>query len=602
MNKVILIIFLISSQIVLAQSTLPKCQGSDYKKYNNCFGEAVEQNGNYIGEFKNGKYHGQGTHTSKKNNKFVGEFREGKKVLGTYTFNNGDKILINNYKYGSYYGKANTHFEETKYVGEIVLKEKNDDIEIIAHGQGTHTFFKGPNKGKKYVGNYKDGVEHGQGTHTFKNGDKYVGNYKNGVAHGQGTYTWGSGPNKGDKYVGNYKDGVEHGQGTYTFKNGNKYVGNYKNGVEHGQGTYTWGSGPNKGDKYVGNYKNGVVHGQGTYTFKNGRKYVGKFKENRPDGHGILINEKTGYFYTGNFKNGKYEGVGTEILKDGSRYTGEFKNDEYEGKGVYLYSNGDKYIGQFKKGIIDGQGVKTFKDGRKYFGEFKDGQYEGLGTYIYSDRRKYVGEFKKGRFHSSGVLYDKDGKILKELKNDIFNFSFLSQDLINYSILIEEDFNSAMFIYRHQNSNIIGTIFDYENYEFFSKTYINKYNETISYVQPAYLKILNDQKSYQREEYRLKKFEYNYTSETLGSSLLTFKVPDEMNKYINESIPFSISTLSQTAWYGGTFTLIQNDYDLKKILNNNPDTFCKIILHTKKLNVNIKEFKKSELSLLEKNC
>ena len=97
MNKIILIIFLIFSQIVLAQSTLPKCQGSDYKKYNKCFGEAIEQNGNYIGEFKNGKYHGKGIYTSKRNSKFVGEFRDGKKGLGTYTFGE-DKVLINNYK------------------------------------------------------------------------------------------------------------------------------------------------------------------------------------------------------------------------------------------------------------------------------------------------------------------------------------------------------------------------------------------------------------------------------------------------------------------------------------------------------------------------
>jgi len=62
MNRIILI-FLISSQIVLAQSNLPKCQGSDFKKYNNCFGEVADQDGNYKGEFKNGKYHGQGTGT-----------------------------------------------------------------------------------------------------------------------------------------------------------------------------------------------------------------------------------------------------------------------------------------------------------------------------------------------------------------------------------------------------------------------------------------------------------------------------------------------------------------------------------------------------------
>lgn len=185
----------------------------------------------------------------------------------------------------------------------------------------------------------------------------------------------------------------------------------------------------------------------------------------------------------------------------------------------------------------------------------------------------------------------------------LFSTNFLlSREILNYSILIEEDFDSAMFIYRYQNLENSGEIFDYENYEFFSKTYKNKFSETASFVQPAHLKISNDQLSYQRREYRLKKFEYDYNVTRSGLSLLTFKVPMEMEKYINEGIPFSISTLSKTAWYAGTFTLVQNDSDLKEILSNNPDTFCKIILHTKKINKTIREFKKSELSLSEKKC
>ena len=121
-------------------------------------------------------------------------------------------------------------------------------------------------------------------------------------------------------------------------------------------------------------------------------------------------------------------------------------------------------------------------------------------------------------------------------------------------------------------------------------------------MQPAHLKISNDQLSYQRREYRLKKFEYDYNVNRSGLSLLTFKVPMEMDKYINESIPFSISTLSKTAWYAGTFTLVQNDNDLKEILSNNPEIFCKIILHTKKINKTIRDFKKTELSQLGQKC
>ena len=106
-----------------------------------------------------------------------------------------------------------------------------------------------------------------------------------------GTYIWGSGPNKGDKYVGEWKDDKKHGQGTYTSANapnkGDKYVGEYKDDKRHGQGTYTWGDdGPNKGDKYVGELKDGNYHGQGTYTFASGAKYVGEHKDDKKHGQG----------------------------------------------------------------------------------------------------------------------------------------------------------------------------------------------------------------------------------------------------------------------------------------------------------------------------
>ena len=511
----------------------------------------------------------------------------------------------------SAYSKEITLPDGSKYRGEI----KNGQ----AHGKGTSTnqnFI----KFYKYVGEFKNNKRDGYGTAFHENGSKYIGEFKNNKLNGLGTVIcaikdeckeihgmFAQGQINGQAIIinkdggilyGNFKNGSLEGLGFSINKNKDKYFGYYKEGDPNGLGTNV----KFNGERYFGQVKNFKANGYGTEIFPSGHKFTGFFRDNLPNGHGILINERTEYFYTGNFKNGKYEGVGTEIFKDGNRYSGQFKNNEYEGRGVYVYSNGDKYTGQFKKGIFEGQGVKIFKDGRKYFGEFKDGQYEGSGTYIYSDRRKYVGDFKKGRFHGSGTLYDKDGKILKESKNDTFEFSFLSKDIINYSILIEEDFNSVMFIYRDRNYQTIGRIFDYENFEFFSKTYMNNYNETISYVQPAYLKISNDQKSYQREDYRLKKFEYNYTNKTLGSSLLTFKVPIEMNKYINESNPFSISTLSKTSWYGGTFTLVQNDNDLKEILNNNSDTFCKIILHTEEINKTIREFKKTELSSLGKKC
>jgi len=163
---------------------LPDCKSSSTYKHN-CFGTFTFASGNkYVGEFKNGKRHGQ----------------------GTFTYAGGDG---------------------EKYVGEF----KNDKY----NGQGTYTYA----DGDKYVGEWKDDKIHGQGTFTFASGNKYVGEFKNGKKHGQGTFTYAS----GDKYVGEHKNDKRHGQGTYTFASGDKYVGEFKNGKYNGQGTYTYADG-----------------------------------------------------------------------------------------------------------------------------------------------------------------------------------------------------------------------------------------------------------------------------------------------------------------------------------------------------------------------
>ena len=79
--------------------------------------------GKYVGDYKDGKYHGQGTYTFANGSKYVGEWKDGKR-----------------------------------------------------HGQGTLTEV----NGSKYVGEFKDDKFHGQGTLTHPDGRKYVGEFKDG--------------------------------------------------------------------------------------------------------------------------------------------------------------------------------------------------------------------------------------------------------------------------------------------------------------------------------------------------------------------------------------------------------------------------------------
>ena len=123
----------------LVPGTQSVAVGALIRSWNNCQGTLTIADGTYadgnkyVGEWKEGKEHGQGTFTSALGGKYVGEWKDG------------------NY-----------------------------------HGQGTYTTA----KGDKYVGEYKYGKAGGKGSKTYANGDKYVGEWKNGEMHGQGTKTY----------------------------------------------------------------------------------------------------------------------------------------------------------------------------------------------------------------------------------------------------------------------------------------------------------------------------------------------------------------------------------------------------------------------------
>lgn len=129
--------------------------------------EIKENNGNYIGETKNGKKDGQ----------------------GKFTWNDG-----------------------TTYEGEW----KNNKMD----GAGTLTT---PSKGV-YAGNFKDNKKNGQGKYNFANGDVYEGNFEKDKMSGQGKYTFLN----GEIYYGEFSNNQFNGQGTYT-KDGKSYSGTWKN-------------------------------------------------------------------------------------------------------------------------------------------------------------------------------------------------------------------------------------------------------------------------------------------------------------------------------------------------------------------------------------
>ena len=162
----------------------------------------------YIGEFKDGKRHGEGKLTTRTGRTFVGEWKNGKK--------DGYGIWEDKYfKYIGYFKNGRIHGS-----GEYIAKNN----QTLTH----------------YIGEWKEGFQDGYGTAKYNNGSTYDGEFKKGQKHGQGSWKW---ENVG-KYEGGWKEGKRDGQGTYTYLEDHKtaegiYIGQWKDGKRHGQGTYT---------------------------------------------------------------------------------------------------------------------------------------------------------------------------------------------------------------------------------------------------------------------------------------------------------------------------------------------------------------------------
>ena len=112
-----------------AESSLPKCKGK-FNKWTNCHGTKESKKGHkYVGEFLNGKFHGQGIFTYK-GRKYVGQYKNHKRHgQGTYTYSNGDKY-VGEWKKGKRHGKgtlthANGKVEEGIWKKNKLVKSKS---------------------------------------------------------------------------------------------------------------------------------------------------------------------------------------------------------------------------------------------------------------------------------------------------------------------------------------------------------------------------------------------------------------------------------------------------------------------------------------------
>lgn len=157
----------------------------------------------YKGAVRQGKYHGFGSlamHFTYSQGEYVGEWYEGKRHgYGIERFNQGE-VYEGYWELDLYHGH-----------GEMVYEDAS-----------------------RFEGFYCRGKWHGEGVRTLETGDQITGVFQDGLLNGSGIMKFA------DKrhYHGEFRNTRRHGLGVLTFANGDRYEGPFENDLPHGEGKY----------------------------------------------------------------------------------------------------------------------------------------------------------------------------------------------------------------------------------------------------------------------------------------------------------------------------------------------------------------------------
>ena len=145
-------------------------------------------------------------------------------------------------------------------------------------------------KGDMYVGSFNKSkkLPEGFGVMAFKEtGNMHQGYFHKGKAQGPGILFIGKGPLKGSKVVGHFKQGYYEGLCKITSPNGNEYLGSIKKNQKSGKGKET----TKKGEVYEGYFAGDKRQGWGLLTKPDGSSYEGEWKNGAPEGVGKSVDK-----------------------------------------------------------------------------------------------------------------------------------------------------------------------------------------------------------------------------------------------------------------------------------------------------------------------
>ena len=205
------------------------------KDKNQGYGQFIEKDKRYDGNYENGYRSGHGIMTWNNGDEYDGKWALDKMIKGTLTYANGNIYqgeFKNDLQGGNgvmYYADSHTYVRGQWKDGKVVIKE--DEGAYI--NDTLIGFFKVyvDEKGNKWKGYFKDSTLNstlnGEAKYYGVNGITYVGRYYNGSMSGRGVMTYPD----GSKYEGRYKWGNRHGVGIFFNAKTHTYIlGNWGSG------------------------------------------------------------------------------------------------------------------------------------------------------------------------------------------------------------------------------------------------------------------------------------------------------------------------------------------------------------------------------------
>ncbi|XP_056010934.1 alsin-like isoform X4 [Ostrea edulis] len=219
------------------------------------------------------------------------------------------------------------------------------DIRFANHQFTRHGVF----KSATYSGYWMTGKLHGFGEMKWADGRKYIGNFKEGLQHGHGKLILKQDNGSERTQEGYWRDGLLHGLAKVRYSNGDVYEGAFKDGQRHGHGIYRHGQHTSMAASvYIGEWVSDKKQGYGIMDdVMKGEKYMGLWQEDVRQGGGIVVT-LDGMYFEGNFTQDKLTGLGLMLTYDNSCYEGEFAGiTQLQGKGKLTMPNLDTIEGVF---------------------------------------------------------------------------------------------------------------------------------------------------------------------------------------------------------------------------------------------------------------